>query len=162
MYKIHKAALEIRTSDNQGWENFCIQLPVVQVDLGQEETERKKRDIEGEEGEQEEAEDLFADFDISFEDDDDEDDDTFSAIRSGAGLGVSMDPSVLFYPDQYCPLVESMPQACFEVSLLEMFAKKGEYGPETDELIENLDQATILEAINTLDTRYDYVCCLFC
>ena len=85
--------------------------------------------------------------------DGDDADDDFTAIRSGAGLGAAIDPSVMFYPDQYCPVVESMPLECYEVSLLEMFAKNGEYGEETEEIIQNLDQATLLDAINTKDKR---------
>ena len=80
-------------------------------------------------------------------------DSDFAAIKAGSGLGRTFDPSVAFYPEQYCPVVESMPLGCFEASILEMFAVDGEYSDLTDRVIENLTQEQVIEAINTVKTR---------
>ena len=64
MYKIHKAALEIRTADGSGWENYCIKLPVAKVDLGSERVQRRRKREEVSDDE----EDLFADFNMNFPD----------------------------------------------------------------------------------------------
>jgi len=55
--------------------------------------------------------DLFENEKVEWEEEADSD---FAAIRAGEGLGVELDPSVVFYPERYCSIVEAMPMACFE------------------------------------------------
>ena len=52
------------------------------------------------------------------------------------------------YPDPYCGIVELMPLACMELSILELFGHAGEYGEETDADMENLTDELVLEVIN--------------
>ena len=92
-------------------------------------------------------------FPCSFFKESETDDDTFEDIKSGSGIGKSLDPSVVFYPDQYCPVVESMPVACFETSLLEMFAVNGEYQSDLEDKLEQLTYEDILEAVNNVNIR---------
>ena len=80
--------------------------------------------------------------------------DDISAIRSGSGLGASLDPSVVFYPDPYCPIVEAMPTACFEQSLLELFAENGVYEGVLEAKMEALTEQDVLNAINGKSFRY--------
>jgi hypothetical protein len=61
------------------------------------------------------------------------------------------DPSVALYPDIYCPVVEEMPQACFEKSLLEMWGDQGEYSEKTEIQITSLTQQEIINAVNQVD-----------
>ena len=61
------------------------------------------------------------------------------------------DPSVALYPDIYCPVVEAMPKACFEKSLLEMWGEQGEYSEKTERNIEKLTQQDIINAVNQVD-----------
>ena len=61
------------------------------------------------------------------------------------------DPSVALYPDIYCPVVEAMPQACFEKSLLEIWGDQGEYSEKTDMKIASLTQQEIIDAVNHVD-----------
>ena len=86
-----------------------------------------------------------------------ETDDTFDAIKTGSGIGESLDPSVVFYPDQYCPVVESMKLGCFESSLLELFAVKGRFTSESQRQIENLTQEKLIDMVNNVHIRQE--CC---
>ena len=60
------------------------------------------------------------------------------------------DPSVALYPDLYCPVVEAMPSACMERSLLEIWGHQGEYTKETEEKIESLTQQDVINAVNSV------------
>eukprot|EP00095_Tigriopus_kingsejongensis_P003657 maker-scaffold11_size778918-snap-gene-1.12 protein:Tk03657 transcript:maker-scaffold11_size778918-snap-gene-1.12-mRNA-1 annotation:"hypothetical protein DAPPUDRAFT_306990" len=139
MYQIHKNVLQLRTSGGQGWLDLCYKLPVVDVessDLPSKPVQKREAPSPNTE------EDFFGDFG-------DESDD-FAAIKSGAGVGKAFDPSVVFYPEQYCPIVEAMPMACFEMSILEMFAQGGQFTPKVEATIHNLDQEELITAVNTI------------
>lgn len=75
-------------------------------------------------------------------------DDDFDAIKQGSGLGGSADPSVLFYPEQYCPIVEAMRTICFEASLLELFAVKGRFDETSERMISELTDEKLLDLVN--------------
>ena len=61
------------------------------------------------------------------------------------------DPSVALYPDICCPVVEAMPQACYEKSLLEMWGDQGEYSDNTDRTIASLTQQDVIDAVNKVE-----------
>jgi len=61
---------------------------------------------------------------------------------------LSNELSVAFYPTPYCNLVSNFPTACFESSILELWAKNGEYDAETEFAIMNLTQEEILYRLN--------------
>jgi len=127
MYKTHQEVLRIRTKSGSSWEDICLKLPVVQVDelLSR---RRRKRD--------EFMEDVFGERD-------------FQELDTNSSA--EFDPSVALYPDIYCPVVEAMPQACFEKSLLEMWGDKGEYSEKTEVKIASLTQQEIINAVNQVD-----------
>ena len=50
-------------------------------------------------------------------------------------------------PDIYCDLVETLDKRCAELSLLEIWDFDGD-------IIKNLTQQEIIDAVNTLDTRF--------
>ncbi len=56
--------------------------------------------------------------------------------------------SVAGYPDPYCDIVNKMKYACFEMSLLELWANDGEYNAKTDRDIADLTLADVLDKIN--------------
>ena len=78
---------------------------------------------------------------------------SLDAIKAGAGRGQAMDPSVVFYPDQYCPVVEAMPTACYETSILELFASEGKFDEQSEERINNLSQNQLIDMINNMKHR---------
>lgn len=81
------------------------------------------------------------------------DNDDLEDIRSGAGQGAEFDPSVVFYPEQYCPIVEAMPTSCFATSILELFAVDGEFSAESERMIDTLTSEQLLQLINEKTKR---------
>ena len=111
----------------------CLKLPVVKIDEVISGKRRRRRD------------DFFGD---DFEDEIFVNNErTEFDTNSSAGF----DPSVALYPDIYCPVVEAMPKACFEKSLLEMWGDQGEYSKKTEMKIESLTQQEIINAVNQVD-----------
>lgn len=153
LYQIHKNVLNIQTSNGKHWPDLCIQLPVVDLDSDQMPSKpesRRKRAVADKP--QPVNDDFFADFGgDAFGSMEEPVADDFAAIKSGAGIGRAFDPSVVFYPDEYCPIVEQMPLACFETSLLEMFAIRGKFTEESEAAIENLTQEELIFKLNTID-----------
>ena len=60
--------------------------------------------------------------------------------------------SINEYPQPYCDIVESMPLACLEISILELFGHDGEYSEATDTEIDFLTDEQVLDAINSRNT----------
>ena len=109
------------------WESTCLKVPVVKVDDLLTKKRRKRDDF---------MEDFF--------------DDTES-IQINTNSSTAFDPSIAFYPDIYCPIVEAMPQACFERSLLEIWGDQGEYSNAMEQKIASLTQQDVIDAVNEAD-----------
>ena len=69
--------------------------------------------------------------------------------KEGFSLNLAKEVSRTFYPEPYCNFVKSSPTACFEQSLLELFAEEGELDQS---MLDNLTLADVVEAINTGNT----------
>ncbi|XP_023326435.1 uncharacterized protein LOC111699903 isoform X3 [Eurytemora carolleeae] len=69
----------------------------------------------------------------------------YSSINVSTALSVSVD----LYPDIYCAILDSFTSACLELSILELFARQGEY-QEKDFL--SLTDESIVDVINTRTT----------
>ena len=64
------------------------------------------------------------------------------------------DPSVNLYPLDYCEIVrEVTDSACFETSLLEMWAVDGRIGEGTAAVLAKLTQEDIVNAVNNITYR---------
>jgi len=145
MYEVHKKVSEISTENGFNWEKQCFRLPVVKI-IEKDGTEmpnkkkRKKRAVG------EESVDFFNNFDENtdwFEDD--YEDSLQNIINNNAGVGDSADPSTFAYPQPYCGYMNRMPTACFEESLLELFATSDAIN---ETYIENLTQEDIIRNLN--------------
>ncbi len=142
MYKAHKRVEEINTANGFKWEERCFRLPVLMINEMPADKQRKRLTKRG-----------LLDFDDDFfegamDDFESEFDDSFrDIVDNNVGVGNSIDPSTLFYPEPYCATVEKMPTACFEESLLEMFAVNGKYN---DSIFESLTQEQLITAINNV------------
>ncbi|XP_023320376.1 uncharacterized protein LOC111695326 [Eurytemora carolleeae] len=126
LYAIYKSVYSIKTEKfNKTWENSCFRRPVVKL-TGEILSSRRKRDLWGEES----AEDEFGfnNFDENF--------------------NTPADFSINNYPQPYCGMVESLPTACFEDSLLELWAFEGEFNHISDEKIAGLTTKEILDKVN--------------
>jgi len=54
-----------------------------------------------------------------------------------------------------------MKTACFENSILEIFAQNGKYNELTEKILKEITQQDIINAINTVTERYYYnYCCI--
>ena len=130
MWALRGRVEALRTSQGRGWSDVCVRVPVVTEAMTSTLSLRRKRQLN---------------FEDEFEDD------FFEAVKSGSGLGESLDPSVAFYPDPYCEVVEAMKHNCYESSLLELFAVDGEFTVESSDIIANLTAEKLLELINEAD-----------
>ena len=141
MFKVHSRVEELKTDEGYAYAERCFRLPVLKIpdQNPQPAKNRVKRQFE---------DDFFGEF--SEEDFDSEFDDTMSKIMDGEANEGNFDPSILFYPDPYCNTVNNMPTACFEESILEIFAQDGKYNVTQ---IETLTQEDIITKINSLSTR---------
>ena len=113
-------------------EEYCLKLPVVKID--EIVAERRKREFTPRD--EFEFEDVFGE--SSFEEID-------------TNSSAEFDPSIVLYPDIYCPVVEAMPKACFEKSLLEIWGDQGGYTEITDRRIASLTQQDIINAVNQVN-----------
>lgn len=162
MYRIHKEIEAIETKLGEGWKDHCQLLPVFKApDLSQILSfgkRRRKRQIANETAEEED----FS-FDFNFDDNDFfAEDDGFGQVSfDNVGetpatnddmLSIAESFSASSYPKPYCDIVEGMEMACFEMSILELWARDGAYTSETDDEIANLTKENILEKINSVNT----------
>jgi len=137
MFKISHGVANIMNGHNDTWEKMCFRRPVIRPPTVTELFGRRKRQT--------------GDIDDDNWDSDWEDDGFFDIpATNGTDLGDEL--SVTFYPQPYCTVVSSMPTACFESSLLEMWASDGVYDKKTEEDIMNLTQEKLLDKINTATT----------
>ena len=81
-------------------------------------------------GRKKRSEDIFSNFDDDFMDEND-----FK----------EKDPSVEYYPSPYCNLIEGFEKACYEFSILELWAENGYY---EDSIFDQLTTDEILDKIN--------------
>ena len=95
MYQLHQSVESILTPGGASWSSTCMDVPIVLTA---------------------EVEDAFAGDDFfSTEDEDDE----WKEVEEVE----EEDPSVVWYGEAYCQVVESMPRACLERSILELWGK---------------------------------------
>ena len=59
--------------------------------------------------------------------------------------------SITAYPEPYCGFVMKMTSACFEMSILELWANEGSYDNVAEETIANLTKESILVIRIVLD-----------
>ena len=130
MWKISKGIANIKNGNNDTWEKMCFRRPVIRPPSVTEIFGRRKR----------QADDW---------DDDWDNDDFFDAPANSGDLGNEL--SVTFYPEPYCTVVSKMPTACFESSLLELWANDGEYDKQMEETIMNLTQEQLLDKVNNVN-----------
>ena len=69
--------------------------------------------------------------------------------EEGFSLNLAKEVSRTFYPEPYCNFVKSSPTACFEQSVLELFAEGGELDRS---MLDNLTLTDVIEAVNTGNT----------
>jgi len=129
MFKIRKSISNIRNENDDTWDNMCIRRPVVRAPSITEIFGRRKRQTDD-------------------WDDDWENDDFFENLPEG-DLGTDL--SIIFYPEPYCSVVQKMPTACFESSVLELWANDGEYDELTEETIMNITQEELLYKVNNVN-----------
>jgi len=130
MLMIRKNVIVIRNEYNDTWEGMCYRRPVVKPPSLTDIFGRKKR----------QADDW---------DDDWENNDFFDSLSPEGDIGTDL--SVVLYPEPYCSMVQKMPTACFESSLLELWARDGKYDEQTEEDIMNLTQEELLWKINNVN-----------
>jgi len=130
MWKIREGVANIKNENNDTWERMCFRRPVIKPPSITDIFGRRKR----------QADDWNDDW---------ENDDFFETPPDTGDLGNEL--SVTFYPEPYCTVVEIMPTACFESSLLELWANDGEYDKQTEEDIFNLTQEELLDKVNSVN-----------
>jgi hypothetical protein len=134
LFRVSTAVRNIRTVHNDTWTDMCLKRPVVRTPsllgiLGL--RKKRKRSV------------------LDFDDLADEfGGDELALDFPRADLDAATSVSLRLYPEPYCSVVAGMPLACFETSILELFAHNGEYDAETDRIIESLTDEQVLEAIN--------------
>ena len=150
MYRHKKAISSIKTKYNDTWEGYmendvhthgiCRRIPIVKapeiyqiLNLGRRRRSPNEDNSFYEFGEE--------DYD-AFSDNGDE----HAARKSIMELGEEL--SVDYYPQPYCRIVKDMEKACLEFSILELWARDGKYGKDTDDAIENLTVEDIIHKIN--------------
>ena len=167
MYQVHKNVENIRTENGDTWRSACLPLPIIRppsiTDLlfGKKrkkrqasDAQRKTRQAEEEEEDYEEEEDDYFYNDDFFEE---EEGNTFGVLddyglTDEAKVSFAEQFSVDQYPEPYCEIVTGMETACFEQTILELWANDGQYDDRTDDTIENLTQEDVLEKINNYNT----------
>ena len=114
MYAVSRAMAGIKNQNNDTWESMCLRRPVIKpfslTDLF---GRRKKREL------------IVSDGDGFFDDDWEDDEDWEDWGDSGIS---TWDPSSSqLYPHPYCTLASNLPNACLELSILELWGNGGEY-----------------------------------
>ena len=142
MYAIYKDVYTIETADNKTWFNTCFRIPVLDVDEMVESLGRRRRRrrsaSEDNWGEDNWDNNDWDEENFNFGDDFEE------------GFDEVSDFSVTnFYPDPYCSRVEDLKTACFEESILELWANKGTFDWRSDAEIANLSKESIIAKINS-------------
>ena len=135
MYAVSRAMAGIKNQNNDTWESMCLRRPVIKpfslTDLF---GRRKKREL------------IVSDGDGFFDDDWEDDEDWEDWGDSGIS---TWDPSSSqLYPHPYCTLASNLPNACLELSILELWGNGGEYDAETDRIISELTKESIITTIN--------------
>ena len=95
MLKVHERVENIRGGPGVSWQESCMRVPVVLSSLVDEVANFLEDDFFGD------------DFEEEVEEEEDEE----------------VDPSIQWYHKGYCQVVESMPSACLERSLLELWGE---------------------------------------
>lgn len=150
MLKIHEQVAQIQTpKSGLTWAKKCYPMPVVDLNLSFD---------SGNSGKENATVLNFADADYDY------DDYSFFSLDDTEGkINVSQthtsriqkrnidgipDPSIGLYPSDYCDIVKEITKsACFETSLLEMWAAD-QYGIVTRDLIKNLTLDDVLSKVN--------------
>lgn len=170
MYKVHKSVENIKTESGTTWREVCLPLPIIRPpsitdflfgkrkrkkrsSQNTKKPERVRRQAGNTEDEEEEAYDYFYNDDF-FEEEEENDFGLFdeNGLTDEAKVGFAEQFSVDQYPDPYCDIVTGMETACFEQTILELWANDGNYDSKTDETIENLTQDEVLDKINNYNT----------
>ena len=164
MYKVHKSVEDIVTEKGgHTWKGVCLPLPIIRPPditdflFGRKRRRRRKRQSGGDDEELEEEEEDYEDYfynDDFFEEEEDNDFGLFDAngLTDEAKVGFAEQFSVDQYPEPYCGIVTGMETACFEQTILELWANDGSYDADTDEAIDNLTTEDILDKINNYNT----------
>lgn len=135
-FRVSKGVRNARTARNDTWSDMCLQRPVVKTpSLADIFGRRRRRDIDPEWMDDE----FFDEVDLP---------PAVSNSELDAATGFSLE----LYPQPYCSVVEGMPTACFETSILELFGNDGAYDDSTDRLMASLTDEQVLEAVNTRNT----------
>lgn len=137
MYKVYQKVHDIKVEGNKTWNDFCLRLPIVKIKLSSllGKKRRRKRQLEN-----------------SFFEEDSNDDDDDGFFKNDDDDFHTKDPSVEYYPEPYCRIVEEMDTACFEFTILELWAQDGSFTTESEYQIGNLTKERILEKINSVNT----------
>jgi len=130
MYKIYKSIKAIETPEyKKTWSDSCFRRPVLKLSSDMfEPQERRKRDLFDDMNFDDEMESFGDEFEKEFE--------------------KPADYSINNYPSPYCEMVESLPTACFEETILELWAIAGEFSEESDSQIANITKSEIVEKVN--------------
>lgn len=130
--RISSGVRNIKNKNGDTWEDMCMRRPVIKVSAGLFGRRKRSSSTDEDDG-----------FDFEFEDD-------------PVGIPVDMDAPTYFsleqYPSPYCGVVENMPSACFEHSILELFGNDGAYDDVTDKIIEELTDDEVLRRINGMNS----------
>ena len=143
MYRIHRDVESIVTpSSGKQWSDMCMKAPIVKPPpmsslLGK----RRKRQVEDQD---------FDDFDNFM------DEDFFEEMEDEEGFLQSSDPledageyfNTALYPEPYCGMIQSMEEACLEMSILELWANEGKFDETSEQEIASLTLDQVLDKIN--------------
>ena len=137
MWRIRKGIADIVNTNNDTWDKMCLKRPIVKTPSFADFFGKKRRRRQTDD-------DPFSD--------DWGDDEAFFDDGGKSSDSPSFDEIIkTLYPDPYCSIVKLMPQACFETSILELWARDGVYDKNVEEEIENLTEEKILEKINNVN-----------
>eukprot|EP00095_Tigriopus_kingsejongensis_P001088 maker-scaffold193_size270907-snap-gene-0.15 protein:Tk01088 transcript:maker-scaffold193_size270907-snap-gene-0.15-mRNA-1 annotation:"hypothetical protein DAPPUDRAFT_306990" len=158
MYSIHKEIEAIKTVHGEGWRDNCQMVPVFKApDISQILSfGRRKRDTQN-------ITEPADGFETSFQDDFFSEDDGFGNVglddipanttdETNGMLDMAEAFSADSYPQPYCDIVEGIETACFEMSILELWANDGSYDDQTDSDIASLTKRSIIDKLNQVNT----------
>ena len=149
MYRIHRNVESIVTPS---WTDMCMKAPIVKPPplstlLGK----RKKRQVE---------EESFFDFDDFMDEDffgEVEEEDGFLLSTNSSQSSVSIEDAgeyfnTALYPEPYCGMIQSMEEACLEMSILELWANEGKFDETSEQEIASLTLDQVLDKVNEEST----------
>lgn len=151
MYRVRKKVDKIKTEKfGDKWKDMCQLFPVVKppdigslIGFGRKRKKRQDDDVFTGFGDDDFFNEPFFEKEIEEEEDNEEIPEDKLAMANYF--------SSELYPDPYCNIVKSMDTACFEMSILELWANDGKYDAKTDEDIETLTREDILDKINNVN-----------